>query len=319
MKKNIINNKYIIILGTTYSGSGAVFDYLSGRGDLYDPLLGTEYQLPQMPNGLMTLESISNNAFHPGTVDYVLTQFKENTKKLSRTRKFWRYGKNYGSMLPFFENEIEQFLKEISIAQMPMNLHWHKLMMSQSPIIYLLSKLKYFLGLNKTPTTRLITSQDNYITATQKLHDKLFQKFSDNKSILLNQAGSGWNPIESTKYFLNSRVVLVTRDPRDQFASLKNRKKARNVEGFVHWYKQLQIHLNNIYNSKLLILKFEHFVNNYDSMVNVLCDHIFVKSDVQSIYDPNYSKKNVGKYKKILNRKEINTIEKNLSEYLFIK
>jgi hypothetical protein len=28
--------KYIIVLGTTYSGSGAVYDYLAGRGDLHD-------------------------------------------------------------------------------------------------------------------------------------------------------------------------------------------------------------------------------------------------------------------------------------------
>ena len=37
--------KYIIVLGTTFSGSRAVFDYLNGRGDLYDPLFGEEYLL----------------------------------------------------------------------------------------------------------------------------------------------------------------------------------------------------------------------------------------------------------------------------------
>ena len=40
MKNNLNNSQYIIVLGTTFSGSGAVFDYLNGRGDLYDPLFG---------------------------------------------------------------------------------------------------------------------------------------------------------------------------------------------------------------------------------------------------------------------------------------
>ena len=38
-QSNLMN--YIIILGTTYSGSQAVFGYLSGRGDLNDPSKGT--------------------------------------------------------------------------------------------------------------------------------------------------------------------------------------------------------------------------------------------------------------------------------------
>ena len=94
---------YIITLGTTKSGSGAVFDYLSGRGDLHDPLQGTEYQLPQMPNGLMTLEAISKNAFHPPTADFALSQFEKMTKKLSRSETFWSYGKSYDSKIPSFK------------------------------------------------------------------------------------------------------------------------------------------------------------------------------------------------------------------------
>ena len=63
MKNNSNDPQYIIVLGTTFSGSGAVFDYLNGRGDLYEPLFGQEYLLPILPNGLMTLEAISDKAF----------------------------------------------------------------------------------------------------------------------------------------------------------------------------------------------------------------------------------------------------------------
>ena len=317
-QSNFIN--YIIVLGTTYSGSGAVYDYLSGRGDLYDPLQGIEYQLPQMPNGLMTLEAVAKDAFHPGTADFVLDQFEKLTKKLSRSETLFRYGKHYSSKIPSFDREIKNFIDEICAVELPMRLHWHRSMQSQSAILYFISKLKNYLGFNQSlPHTRLLVSPNNLIDAAQKLHNKLFQVTSDKRPILLNQAGSGWNPIESTKYFLNRKVILVTRDPRDQFAELKNIRKTVSAEGFINWYKEMQLRLKEINNSNILRLCFEDFVVKNKKMVNILCDHISLSSKIISSYEPNLSKKNIGKYQKILSRKEIDIIENRLSEFMYIK
>ena len=312
--------EYIILLGTFYSGSGVVYDYLSGRGDLNDPLQGTEYQLPQMPNGLMTLEAITKKAFHPPTADFALNQFEKITKKLSQSETLWRYGKNYASMIPLFDKVVEQFIKDICAAKLPMQLHWHRTMQSQSAIKYFFSKLKNYLGFIKVaPDTRLLVSQEDFIIAAQKMHTELFRTETDKRPILLNQAGSGWNPIESTKYFLNQKVVLVTRDPRDQFAELKQFKKAARVEGFIDWYKEMQQRLRQTDNPILLRLRFEDFVNKYNEMVNVLCNHVSINHKTASSYEPNLSKKNIGKYKKILSHQEIDVIESNLSEYIYIK
>ena len=312
--------EYIILLGTFYSGSGVVYDYLSGRGDLNDPLQGTEYQLPQMPNGLMTLEAITKKAFHPPTADFALNQFEKITKKLSQSETLWRYGKDYASMIPLFDKVVEQFIKDICAAKLPMQLHWHRTMQSQSAIKYFFSKLKNYLGFIKVaPDTRLLVSQEDFIIAAQKMHTELFRTETDKRPILLNQAGSGWNPIESTKYFLNQKVVLVTRDPRDQFAELKQFKKAARVEGFIDWYKEMQQRLRQTDNPILLRLRFEDFVNKYNEMVNVLCNHASINHKTASSYEPNLSKKNIGKYKKILSQQEIDVIESNLSEYIYIK
>ena len=312
--------EYIILLGTFYSGSGVVYDYLSGRGDLNDPLQGTEYQLPQMPNGLMTLEAITKKAFHPPTADFALNQFEKITKKLSQSETLWRYGKDYASMIPLFDKVVEQFIKDICAAKLPMQLHWHRTMQSQSAIKYFFSKLKNYLGFIKiAPDTRLLVSQEDFIIAAQKMHTELFRTETDKRPILLNQAGSGWNPIESTKYFLNQKVVLVTRDPRDQFAELKQFKKAARVEGFIDWYKEMQQRLRQTDNPILLRLRFEDFVNKYNEMVNVLCNHASINHKTASSYEPNLSKKNIGKYKKILSHQEIDVIESNLSEYIYIK
>lgn len=314
-KHNIPN--YIIVLGTTYSGSGAVYDYLTGRGDLYDPMEGTEYQIPQMPNGLMALEATSKNAFHPATSDFMLFQFLKITEKLSRSRKPWRYGKNYSSLIPSFQKSIKEFVEEISAAKFPMHWHWRRLMQSQSPFTHIFSKLKNRMGFsNKSPQTRVLVSEKEFLLAAQKLHDKMFKVNSNNRPVLLNQAGSGWNPIESTKYFSNRKVIIVTRDPRDQFLEIKQYKKAYSVQGFIDWFKEMQRRIQKIDNSNILFVQFEDFVNNNGIIINKICKHLSLSSAISSNYEPNISKKNIGKYKKFLSLEDIDLIESHLSKYI---
>ena len=318
MSKQFNTPNYIIVLGTTYSGSGAIYDYLSGRGDLYDPLKGTEYQLPQMPNGLMALEATAKDAFHPATADFVLSQFLEITDKLSRSRKPWRYGKAYSSMIPSFQKAIGEFVEEISAAKLSMNWHWRRLMQSQSPIMHILSKLKNYIGLSKNPPqTRLLVSENDLLFAAQSLHDKIFKSQADGRPVLLNQAGSGWNPIESTKYFLNRKVIIVTRDPRDQFFEIKYYKRAYSVEAFIDWYKEMNRRLEKINSSDILFIQFEDFVNNNSKIVHKLCEYVSLSKNISSNYQPNLSKKNIGKYKKFLSKKEIDIIESQLSKYIY--
>lgn len=318
MSNKSLSINFIITLGTTKSGSGAVFDYLKGRGDINDPLKGQEYHLPQMPYGLMTLEAVAKSAFHPGNSDFVISQFEDTIKILSRSQTYWRYGMGYSQTVPCFDKLIEQFIEEICSASFPMRLHWRKLIQSDSNIKYLIFKLKNRLGfVEKAPITRLLISQDKLIEAAQRLHNKLFKKDSDNRPILLNQAGSGWNAVESTKYFLNRKVVLLTRDPRDQFAELKLIKNARSVDDFINWYKEMRRRIKQINNPILLQLRFEDFVNKYDKMVNILCNHVSIDPSVLSDYNPNNSKKNIGKYRKFLNKREIDKIHNSLSEYFY--
>ena len=318
MRNTSNSPNFIIILGTTKSGSGAVFDYLIGRGDIRDPLKGQEYHLPQMPYGLMTLEAVANNAFHPGNSDFVISQFEKIIKKISRSQTKWHYGMGYSNRVPFFQKSVDQFIEEICSAKFPMRLHWRKLVQSETVIKYLIYKLKNRLGFfEKAPFTRLLVSQDKLIDAAQKLHDRLFQEDSDSRPILLNQAGSGWNAVESTKYFFNRKVVLLTRDPRDQFAELKIIKNARSVDDFIDWYKEMQRRIKEINNPILLQLRFEDFVIENDKMVNLLCKHLSVDSSVVSDYNPSLSKINIGKYHKILNKTEIDKIHNSLSEYFY--
>ncbi len=315
MKNNSNGPQYIIVLGTTFSGSGAVFDYLNGRGDLYEPLFGQEYLLPILPNGLMTLEAISDKAFDPATTEHAIIEFKDIANKLMN---YWSSRKDdrLNKKLPLFKDAIEKFIDEISLVDFPMRLLWRELKQSNTQRIY--DKFKNRLGFKKKDSqTRLLVSQKNLILAAQKMHDKIFQSNAEGRPILLDQGGSGWNPIESTKYFSNCRIVLVLRDPRDQFVEIKHYKKANSVEGFVDWYKEMQSRLKSINNQNILFIQFEDFVLKNEIFLEKLCNHMSISSKISSSYQPDFSKKNIGKFNQFLSKNELKFIESNLSEYIY--
>ncbi len=315
MKNKLNNPQYIIVLGTTFSGSGAVFDYLNGRGDLYEPLFGQEYLLPILPNGLMTLEAVSDKAFDPATTEHALIQFEDIANKLMN---YWARCEDVrlNEKLPLFKDAIKEFIDDISLVDFPMRLLWRDL--KQTPIQRILGKFKNRLGFKKKDSqTRLLISQKDIVTAAQKMHNKMFQSNAEGRPILLDQGGSGWNPIESTKYYSSCKIALVTRDPRDQFVEIKHYKKATSVKGFIEWYKEMQRRLKLINNPNILFIQFEDFVQKNEIFLNTLCNHVSLSSSISSNYQPNLSKKNIGKFHKLLSKTEIQTIENHLGEYIF--
>lgn len=315
MKNNSDNPQYIIVLGTTFSGSGAVFDYLNGRGDLYEPLCGQEYLLPILPDGLMTLEAISDKAFDPATTEHALIQFENIANKLMN---YWskREDDKLKKKLSLFKEAIEEFIDDVSLADFPMRLLWREL--KQSTTQRILNKFKNRLGFKKKDTqTRLLVSQKKLVVAAQKMHNKMFLSNSEGHPILLDQGGSGWNPIESTKYYSNCKIVLVTRDPRDQFVEIKHYKKATSVKGFIDWYKEMQRRLKLINNPNILFIQFEDFVIKNKYFLDKLCNHMSISSNISSNYQPDLSKKNIGKFHQLLSKNELQTIESNLGEYIY--
>jgi hypothetical protein len=312
---------YIIILGTTESGASAVYQYLAGRTDITDPFKNDNYQLPHIPNGLMSLEAASESAFHNASADFALVQFESVLNKLSRSRTLWHSGKDYSKKIKFFENATKNFIKEITVANYPMHLEWHRIMRSSPQ--HIISLIKNFFGLREAnispPETRILASKEKIIKAAQKMHNKMFKSEKVNRPVVLDNAGSGWNPIESTKYFYNRKIILVTRDPRDQFVFIKKAKKGDSVDGFIDWYLEMVKRIKNVENNLLLKIKFEEFVTKHKEILDLICDHLLIDRTISSTYDPNLSFKNIGLYKKFLKKNEIDKIEKKLSGYIYLE
>ncbi len=315
MENNFKKPKYIIVLGTTFSGSRAVFDYLNGRGDLYDPLAGEEYLLPILPNGIMALEAVSDKAFDPASAEYYLTQFKLISHELMNYWRATSKDERFIKRIPIYTNIIKKFINDITSADYPMRLLWRD-QLAPSAIEHILEKIKNRIGYKKRISqTRLIVSSDKFIIAAKKMHDSMFENFSESRPTLLDQGGSGWNPIESTKYFSNSKIILVTRDPRDQFAEIKHYKKGESVEGFIDWYLEMQRRLKSIEDKNVLFVRFEDFVQKNLHQLELLCNFLSLPSDISSNYQPDLSRKNIGKHKEIISHKENQIIKNKLGEY----
>ncbi|MCG5528872.1 MULTISPECIES: sulfotransferase family protein [Halorhodospira] len=285
-------------------------DYLIGRGDLSPPLGTSEYLLPQLPHGLMALESAAGTSFHHTLSDHAVYSFLDLAKKLHRPRSRYRYGKGYGDHLPDFLNAAEDFIEDITIARMPMKLAWQRMFESTSQRA--MNQWKKRLG-RKRPVqpTHIIAQPDAVVDAAQRMHDRIFRP-TENRPVILNQAGSGWNPVHSTKYFHNRKVILVTRDPRDQFSELKQYKKAKDVNEFVRWYRALKERLDAIESPLLKKITFEDFIKNHDQSSNSICEHLQLNPDTPSRYEPEASARNIEKYKRLLKKEEIRIIEQEL-------
>lgn len=314
MNKLLRPPKFIIVLGTSYSGSGAVFDYLKGRADLSDPLMGDEYLLPHAPGGLMDFESALGKSFSPAGVDSAAFRFLELAKKLDRSPKLWSYGRGYSELVGSFYSCVQEFVGELTVAKMPMRLHWRE--SDQTSFKRLQRKVLSRVRLmERAETTFLTGNVESFLENSRFMHARIFSSSGDGRPVLLNQAGSGWNPVESTKYFAHRKVILVTRDPRDQFAELKLYKNASNVDEYINWFRELEGRVNGLDDTVLTRCSFEDFVLSHHQKVNELCRFLGVSQEVTSKYKSEESLKNIGMYRSVLTKNEVLKIEENLPYY----
>ena len=224
----------------------------------------------------------------------------------------WQYGKGYSKVIENYDYLVDQFENAVISARLPMRLYWKKL--EQSLVGYFAEGIKTRLGLvGNMEGTHLLASPELMVLAAKHMHDRMFADQSRGLPVLLNQAGSGWNPVESTKYFSGRKVVLVKRDPRDQYAELKKYKKASDAHEFVKWHRELSRRLKEIDDAVVLEINFEEFVIDNGRSVGKVCDFLGLDERIKSSYDPMLSMYNIGVYKYFLSSKELSILDDGLA------
>ena len=94
-----------------------------------------------------------------------------------------------------------------------------------------------------------------------------------------------------------------------------------DVNLFIKWYKfyfankKFKSILNH---PKILVIKFENFINDFEKQNKRLCKFLGIKEKIllKNKFNFNSSKKNIYKSKKNLNKKKQDFIKKNLKNYL---
>lgn len=330
-----------MIIGTCgfcSTGSSAVSDYLK-EFEENQVLDSFEFTIPYLPDGLEDLDYHLNE--RPSRID-------SGECAIVRFRRFMKaYGKGMSKLssltTSYIENVTEKFLssitqikwKFIGRSDIILNSGWlfRKIglsIMAQRFIPFLNKKMKKCVDIWPVRELEVSIQPDNFEEESKKfIQDILKGMGADfSKNIVLDQPFSGDDPVKSFKYFDNPLAIVVDRDPRDNYLFAKKflYKKGRlmptdTVEEFVKYYKLVRE--NRPYkenNNQVMCLHFEDMVYNYEKTTKRIQEFCGLQKNPKpfSVFDPGYSVANTQLYKKYPEyKKDIDFIEKNLSEYLF--
>lgn len=313
--------KTIITIGTGYSGSSAIYELLSKCEIFNDPFPNKEFSLIYDPGSILDIEDkiLRNKTINQ--VNFIISQFQRNLYYYINADNSSKPGKDYSNkseIKKIYENYLNMIIDFEYTGESTFMKH------QKNFIYYLKSKFYEKLKLKKINKIVSLVDHKKFLDETQKFLDDLFFLKSNVNKIILDQGGAITNLYESTKFYRNPYIILVYRDPRDIFSEFKQKSAysypKEDVNVFCKWYKKLIDNINNqkIDRINVLKIKFEDFVLKHEFTVNKISS--FIEEDIHNSikkFNLDRSKKNVFKYKKLLNDFEILKIEKQLKEHLY--
>ena len=162
-----------------------------------------------------------------------------------------------------------------------------------------------------------------FINESKKLIDKVLYSLNNNKrkNVVIDQGANFWKPELSTIFYSNKKIILITRDPRSIFASMKLRKSlsypGHDVNIFIEWYQSIISRIGSSKKSKnVLLIKYESFIINHHNESKKLLKFLKIKKVDKNRFNIDESRKNIYKANKVLTKKEKYLIETKLKKYL---
>ena len=323
-----------IIVPTGYMGSGssAVTNLISeyrGFSNDYDTY---EYVFLHCPNGIFDFEDkiLKNNTVVKS--DEAIRRFRSEMEKLYNKKHYW-VG-NYEKILtPKFLTYTEEFIKSLNYFNYPGFYYKHeevnfnmyiKLILKKFKLIKTPKILKYKNGMEVC-----FPSDELFYKSAKRYIEKSLEKYN-NEDVILDQLLLPHNLYRIDNYFDNNlKVIVVERDPRDVFILNKYAWQSKNiqvpyplkVEEFCEYYKNMRESEKMINNSKILRIKFENLIYDYDRTVKEIEKFVGLEKENHikkyTKLDPKISINNTQIFKDEKYSKEIDYIEKELKEYLY--
>ena len=317
--------KKVIVIGSGNSGGGAIHDYLLSRQDFMSPFNGKEFRFINDPNGLHDLYFQLYKNFSINGSALALNNFLKFSENFYKSR----YVVKNKLLRKNFKDNILNFIKNITF-----------LSYNGAPRFYIDSfNLQKFISFQvkrrilkvqakNIKLLKMFLPKDEkiFLKEAEKLLKKIMLgnvSISSAKNIVIEQGAIFWNPIESTKFYGDRKIIIVTRDPRGIYWSMKRRKSLaypyHNIDTFIKWYKNIfeKANLKKFKKNKLVkVIKFENFINNFEKETKTLSNFLNIKHIKKNKFDIQNSKKKLYEAKKYLSKTEIIKIEKNLNNFL---
>ncbi len=318
---------FVSINGSGMSGSGAIYEFLSCSNIFFDPFPQKEFSLSYDPGGLIDIENrISNFSINNSTEIYHKT--KRLLSYYTSRETGISYGKNFDDETKYFETAFSEFIDEVyNLNYLGFNQYFrfnttilNKLRINLLYKIDKILKKKSYFG-----KLYMLNNIDDFNFAVQKLMKKIFyEKNIENKNILLNQGGTLFNPVKTTKFYNNCKNICVLRDPRDIYTEVKRKGyqfPGYSLQIFSSWYENLmqQINIEDKKNESILFINFEDFVLNREDSINKILNHLNIKNYdyKKSNFDFKRCENNCSIFKKELLDDEIQYLEKKLNRYIY--
>ena len=320
----------IITIGTGNSGCGSVHDFLEKNTKYTNPFKGKEFRLIDDPDGILNLHhnfykncsinNISNAIFRFENYVSNLTRLKMKVKGKGEyiyNKKILSLSKSYINNITILKyNALPEFMS------IQTNYFYRKYYNIKKRIFenyHYPSRFKMYLPVK----------EEIFIKQTRLFLSKIIKLHNNNKNInhiLLDQSFNIWNFTKIFTYFNKVKVILVTRDPRGIFYSMKSRKSAaypgNDLKLWVKWYEFLmqkfENHKKNInknFKKNILEIKFENFVENFEKEQVKLLNFTLSKK-INEDFNIKKSRFNAFKAKHKLSNFEKNYIKKKLKKFL---
>lgn len=316
----------MIVIPTGYmnSGSSAITDLLSELENYSNIGKSQEFIFMHCPDGILELEKNLLNPVSHLISKECLKRFRDMMLKLYDLEGWWpSYYKTYIS--EHFMDYVDEYINEL--VDHKFDGFWY---MDEIPVkrsLYIRIKNK----LNKTKKVNEMylayPSEEKFYIESKKFINKIINSLNkDNKeNIIIDQLLLPYNLDALERYFDDSKMIIVERDPRDVF--ILNKKSYSTVPfpkdalEFTKVYKNMRKMAGNKTTDKILRVKFEDLVYKYEETLEIIYKFLNVDSkkhiNKKTKFVPEKSINNTQLFRIYENKEEMKIIEQELKEYLY--
>ncbi len=331
--------KIIISTGYMGSGSSAITDLISEFKNCQNEYKSFEYVMLHMPNGLFDLEDklLRNNTAVRS--DEAIRTFEDTMSKLYN-KKYWWIGHYNKIISPNFKNITDNYISKIQqynfnsyyYMQEEVNTKMFFKLLLQKPLKILNKNVKFKKVLKYKDGMRIsfIKPEEFYKYSHDYIYEIINEISKGKDNVILDQFLVPFNLYRIDNYFDdNTKAIVVERDPRDVYILNKYIWPSKDYEvpmptgalDFSNFYKGMRESEKECTSKKVLRIKFEDLIYNYDKTLKKIMNFLeFKESDHKyklSRFNPDISIKNTQLFRKKEYEKEIKIIEKELSKYLY--